>query len=67
MKKIHGYIMNRYCKKCFIWNQARRFPQISKMESVAAIVNMQKPLTIVTKLSILDACGHLGYAFGFNM
>ena len=36
--------------------------KISKMESVATIVNSFQPITIVGKLSILDVCGGPGYA-----
>ena len=35
-------------------------PQTPKLEGFAAIAN--KPLAIVTKLSILDVCGNPGYA-----
>ena len=38
----------------------------SKMESFAAIVNGLLPLSIVSKLSILDDCRGLGYPSGFK-
>ena len=37
-------------------------PKTSKMEHHATIVNGQKLLTTVTKLSIFDICGKPGYA-----
>ena len=44
------------------------YPQsTSKTESFASIVNGYKPLTIVAKLSIVDALRSPGYAFGFYL
>ena len=43
-----------------------RFRQTSTMKSFVTIVNYYKPLTIVAKLLILDACGEPGHTSVFN-
>ena len=41
-------------------------PQASNMEGIAITVNGEKPLTVFTKLSVLDICRGPGYVYGFG-